>query len=50
MINVRGDKQMNKKLGKCKECGCDLCKESIRPDGSCFIGCSNCSYVIEVSE
>ena len=34
--------------GKCKQCGFDLCKESMRPDGSKFIGCSNCSYTVEV--
>ena len=37
------------KVGQCKECGCDLCQPSIRPDGSESIGCSNCSYSIELN-
>ena len=35
-------------LGNCKYCGNPLCKESVRPDNTHFIGCSNCSYIVEL--
>ena len=43
---MEGKKQIRKKTGKCKECGCNLGNMSTRPDGSIFIGCTNCAYTL----